>query len=329
MKRYRGWSIGLGLFVLAALVAADARAQSDNYPNRPVRIISDSGPGSAIDTGLRIVADGLSQVWNQQVLVVNQPGAAGAISARAAADATPDGYTLFAPALSVFLTLPGKAPNLPVELPRDFVPIGFTAEQPMSIGVSATLGINTLPELIAMAKKRPGELSYAVTGVGRLTHLTGELLQIRADIKLQMVPYSGGGTSQALADIIAGRIPIVIEGYTGLSGAFQSGQLKPLAIASEQRLPEVPNVPTVIETIPGFIATGWQAVVAPKGTPDAIARKVSDDLRKVLTTPDIRDKLAARGSYAKPMSPKEITDFVQAQQTLWKPALERIAEQTK
>src|SRR4029079_12813439 len=105
---------------------------------------------------------------------------------------------------------------------------------------------------------------------------------------------------------MAGGIRIVIEGYTGLSGAFQSGQLKPLAIASEQRLPEVPNVPTVIETIPGFIATGWQAVVAPKGTPDAIARKVSDDLRKVLTTPDIRDKLRAPRSTPKPMSPKEI-----------------------
>src|SRR4029079_12131396 len=108
---------------------------------------------------------------------------------------------------------------------------------------------------------------------------------------------------------MAGGIRVVIGGYTGLAGAFQSGQLKPLAIASEQRLPEVPNVPTVIETIPGFIATGWQAGVARRATPDAIARRVSDDLRKVLTTPDIRDKLAARGSYAKPMSPKEITDF--------------------
>jgi tripartite-type tricarboxylate transporter receptor subunit TctC len=317
------WS---AVLLLAANPAAHAQA---DYPNRPVRIISDSGPGSAVDTGLRIIADGLGQLWNQQVLVLNQPGAAGAISARVAAEAAADGYTLYAPALSVFLTLPGKAPNLPVELPRDFVPIGFTAEQPMSIGVSPSLGVNTLAELIALAKKKPGELSYAVTGVGRLTHLTGELLQIRADIKLLMVPYSGGGTSHALADIISGRIPIVIEGYTGLAGAFQSGQIKPLAVASAQRLPEVPNLPAVAETIPGFIATGWQAVVAPRGTPDAIVRKVSDDLRKVLSAQDTRDKLAARGSYARPMSPQEITDFVQAQQKLWKPALEHIAEQTK
>jgi tripartite-type tricarboxylate transporter receptor subunit TctC len=317
------------LAVLATFIAGEARAQADTFPNRPVRIISDSAPGSAIDTGLRIIADGLGQLWGQQVIVLNQPGAGGAISARVASEAAPDGYTLYAPALSVFLTLPGKAPNLPVELPRDFAPIGFTAEQPMSIGASPTLGISTLPELIALAKKRPGDISYAASGIGRLTHLTGELLQIRADIKLQMVPYSAGGTAQALSDIISGRIGLVIEGYTGLSGAFQSGSLKALAVASAQRLPEVPNLPTVAETIPGFIATGWQAVVAPRGTPEAIISKVSGDLRKVLTTPDTRDKLAVRGSYVRPMSPAEITAFVQAQQTLWKSTLERIAEQTK
>jgi tripartite-type tricarboxylate transporter receptor subunit TctC len=303
-------------------------AQADNYPNKPVRIISDSAPGSAVDVGLRIIADGLGQHWGQQVLVVNHPGAGGAVSARVAAEALPDGYTIYAPALSVFLTLPGKAPNLPIELPRDFAPIGFTADQPMSIGVSPTLGVNTLPELIALAKKRPGELSYAVSGVGRLTHLTGELLQIRSDIKLQMVPYTGG-SAQALSDVIGGRISMVIEGYTGLAGAFQSGSLKALAVGSAQRLPSVPELPAIAETLPGFVASGWQAVVAPRDTPEAIAKRVSDDLRKVLTRPDIKEKLAARGSYVRPMSPAEITAFIRDQQQLWKPALESIASQAK
>jgi tripartite-type tricarboxylate transporter receptor subunit TctC len=324
----RWWHLAC-VVALAAATMPYARAQTGSYPNRPVRIISDSAPGSAVDTGLRLIADGLSQHWNQQVVVLNQPGAGGAISARVAADAAPDGYTLYAPALSVFLTVPGKAPNLPVELPRDFAPIGFTAEQPMAIGASPTLGISTLPELIALAKKRPGDLSYSVSGIGRLTHLTGELLQQRADIKLQMVPYSAGGTAQALSDIIGGRISLVIEGYTGLSGAFQAGSLKALAVASEQRLPEVPDLPAVAETLPGFVATGWQAVVAPRGTPEAIVNKVSADLRTVLTKPDTKDKLAVRGSYVRPMSPAEITTFVQAQQTLWKSTLEKIAEQTK
>ena len=315
----------IALLALGALVASGG---AEAYPDKPVRLISDSAAGSAVDVGLRTIADGLSQHWGQQVLVVNQPGAGGAISARVAAEAPPDGYTLYAPALSVFLTLPGKAPNLPVVLPRDFVPIGFTAEQPMSIGASPTLGVNTLPELIALAKKRPGELSYAVSGVGRLTHMTGELLQIRAGIKLQMIPYTGGA-AHALSDIIGGRIPIVIEGYSGLAGAYNSGQLKALAIATAQRSKALPDVPTVAETIPGFVAAGWQVVVAPLGTPEAIIRKASDDLRAVLSKPELTQKLEARGGFARPMTPQEALDFVAAQQTLWKPALEQIAQQAK
>jgi tripartite-type tricarboxylate transporter receptor subunit TctC len=322
MKPYRWWFPCL--LALIMLPVSAVQAQPDAYPNRPVRIISDSGPGSAIDVGLRIIADALSQHWGHQVVVENRPGAGGAISARAAAEAAPDGYTLYAPALSVFLTVPGKAPNLPLVLPRDFLPVGFTAEQPMSIGVAPALGVGTVKELIALAKERPGQISYAVSGVGRLTHLTGELLQVRTGIKLQMVPYTGG-SAQALNDIIGGRIGMVIEGYTGLAGAFQSGQLKPIAIASAQRLPGLPDLPAVAETIPGFIATGWQVVVVPRETPEPIIRKASDDLRSVLTKPETRDKLAARGSYVRPMSPEEVTAFVGDQQKLWQPALERIA----
>jgi tripartite-type tricarboxylate transporter receptor subunit TctC len=303
-------------------------AEPARYPAKSVRIISDSAPGSAVDTSLRIVAEGLSSKWGQQVVIENRPGAGGAISATAAAEALPDGYTIYAPALSVFLTIPGKAPNLPVQLPRDFVPIGLTAIQPISIGINPNLGINTLPELIAQAKKEPGRFSYAVTGVGRLTHLTGELLQIRGQIKLQMVPYTGG-SAQALSDILAGRVAMVIEGYGGLAGAYQSGQLKALAIASEKRLPDVPNLPTVGETLPGFVSAGWQCVVAPLGTPPAIVNKVSDDLRAVLDIPEIKNKLAARGAYVHPTSPSEAEAFVRSQQELWKPALEQVVLEFK
>ena len=135
----------------------------------------------------------------------------------------------------------------------------------MSIGASPTLGVNTLPELIALAKSKPGAISYSVAGVGRMTHLTGELLQIRADIKLQMVPYTGGA-AQALSDIIAGRISMIVEGYAGMAGIYQAGSLKALAVGSAQRLPGAPHIPTVAETLPGFVAAGWQVVVAPKGT---------------------------------------------------------------
>jgi tripartite-type tricarboxylate transporter receptor subunit TctC len=326
MKPYRHWSSIACLVALCTAAVVEARAQAESYPNNPVRLISDAAPGSAIDTSLRIIADGLSQHWGQQVVVVNQPGASGAIAAKVAAEAAPDGYTLYAPALSVFLTVPGKAPNLPLELPRDFVAIGFTAEQPMAIGASKTLGVATLPELIALAKKRPGDISYAVSGIGRLTHLTGELLQMRGDIKLQMVPYS---STQSLSDVIAGRVPLVIEGYTGLAGAFQTGSLKALAIASAQRLPSSPDLPTFAETLPGFVATGWQVVVAPRGTREAIVNKVSEDLRAVVSKPEYKDKLAARGSYVRPMTPAQAVAFIHEQQRMWKPALDRIAQLTK
>ena len=284
-----------GLFFLAA-TPTDASAQADSYPNKPVRFISNSAPGSSPDVGLRILAEGLAQHWGQQAVVENRPGASGAISARAAAEAIADGYTLYAPALSTFLALPGRAPNLPLMLPRDFMPIGFTFDQPMSVGVSPTLGVNTLPELIALAKTKPGQISYSVAGVGRMTHLTGELLQIRGDIKLQMVPYTGGA-AQALSDIVAGRIAMIVEGYAGMAGIYQAGTLKALAVGSAQRLQEAPHIPTLAETLPGFVAAGWQVVVAPNGTPEAIVRKVSADLRQVLTRPDMVSRLAARGSY--------------------------------
>lgn len=320
-KRWFALVLGLG----AAVVAGPAMAT--DYPNGPVRVISDSSPGSAVDVGLRIIADGMSKHWGQQVLIVNQPGAAGAISARNAAQAAPDGYTLFAPALSLFLAVPGKAANLPLMVPRDFVAVGFTVDQPLAIGVSPQLGVKNLAALIELAKAKPGQISYAVTGVGRLTHLLGELIQLRTGIKLQMVPYSGG-SAQAFTDVIAGRIPVVIEGYTGLSGAFQSGGILPLAVASPKRLPGI-DLPTVAETLPGVVASGWQAVVAPLGTPQDAIAKAGQALRESLESAEVRDKLAARGSYARPLSAAETEAAIRDQQEQWKPALERVAQQTQ
>jgi tripartite-type tricarboxylate transporter receptor subunit TctC len=179
------------LCALALSVATSAFAQATNYPEKAVMIISDAGAGSSPDVAMRIVADGLSKLWGQQAVVVNHPGANGSIAARAASEASSDGYTLYAPALSTFVALPTVAPNLPVKLPRDFLPIGFIAEQPMFLSVDPKSGITTLPDLIDRAKKAPGTLSIAVSGVGRMTHLTGLLLQQKAGIKLIPVPYTG------------------------------------------------------------------------------------------------------------------------------------------
>jgi tripartite-type tricarboxylate transporter receptor subunit TctC len=325
MERRQRWGALTGLSLLAVSAAGPAQEQTVNYPTRPVTIICDAAAGATPDVVARFMADGLGRAWAQQVVVVNHPGAAGSIAAHAAAEAAPDGYTLYMPALSAFVAQPGQAPNIPVQVPRDFAAIGFTAENPMFVAVKPSLGIKTLPELIALAKKEPGKITFAVTGVGRLTHLTGELLQMRAGIKLLTIPYTAG-PALALGDVIGGRVDMIIEGYSGIAAAIRAGSVTPIAVASAQQLPEFPGLPTVAETIPGFTATGWQILVAPVGTPEPIIRKVSDALTKVVNDPDIKQKLAKLGSYTREMTPAEATDFVQREQQTWKPVLQKMAE---
>jgi tripartite-type tricarboxylate transporter receptor subunit TctC len=326
MTASRYW---IGLAVLCLLASPpSAQAQAVKYPEKPVTIISDAPPGSTPDVDARFIADGLSKVWGQQAVIINHAGANGSIAARAASEATPDGYTLFMPALSTFVAPQSVAPNIPIRLPRDFVPIGFTAENPMFVAVNPALGVSTLPELIALAKKKPGTISIAVTGVGRLTHLTGLLLQERAGIELLPVPYNAGPAA-ALSDVGAGRVSMIIEGYSGIVGAVKAGQVKLIAVAASKRLPQFPDLPTVAETIPGFSATGWQVLVAPLGTPDPIIKKVEADLAKVVDDPDFQKRLANVGSYSYAMNAKEALAFVEQQQATWLPVLKKISSEVK
>ncbi|HLQ92801.1 MAG TPA: tripartite tricarboxylate transporter substrate-binding protein [Xanthobacteraceae bacterium] len=308
-----------------ALPAISRLANAQDYPNKPVRIITHSAPGGAPDALLRIVGDGLSKIWGQQVVVLNNPGAGGAVAARAAAGAAPDGYTLYMPASSAFVTLSGLQPNLPLNVPKDFLPVGFVGEQPFFFCVAPSLGVSTLAEFIARAKSKPGEITYAATGRGTLSHLAGEALQEKAGIKLLMVPYLGG-TAQALNDVISGRVPMVIDGYSSLAGALQGGNIKALAVGSTKRLPEFPDVPAAAELVPGFNSRGWLALVTPLGTPEAIVRKLNADLRAAVTDPATKEKLLLTGNYAIPMTPAELLDFINAEQQMWKPTLENIAK---
>ena len=309
---------------IVALIAAGHHAKAQNYPSSPVKVISDSAAGSAPDVITRIVAERLGQTWGQQIVVMNQPGAGGAVAARAAAASTPDGTTLFMAVSSAFVTMKGAAANIPIQVPQDFAPISLIGEQPMFITITPETGIKTLPALIEAAKQKPGEITYAVSGRGRQSHLTGEMLQRRTGIKLLMVPYSGG-PAQALGDLMGGRVQMLIEGGTALIGAMQSGKLQTLAVGSDARLAEFPDLPAAAETIPNFRSAGWLAMVAPPGTPEPIVHKVSDDLRAILTNPEVRAKLAAVGSYARPLSPQDTTNFIQAEQRTWGPLLEELA----
>ncbi|HEX4408633.1 MAG TPA: tripartite tricarboxylate transporter substrate binding protein [Xanthobacteraceae bacterium] len=312
-----------------SLLLRIAHAQTD-YPNKPVRIVVDSAVGSANDASARILADELGKIWNQPVVVLNQPGAGGGISARVAAAASNDGYTLYLPATSAFLALaggPGVAPNMPVEVPRDFTAIGFVLQQPIFIAASPKSGITSIPDLIARAKQKPNELSYASTGRGRLTHLTMELLQSRANVQLRLVPYAGG-PAQAMGDVVEDRVDLVLDAYAGLAGAGQSGLIKMLASTSNQRVPGMETPPIVAETLPDFFVGAWQVLMAPVGTPDAIIRKVNADLRTAVENKEVLGKFAANGAFTRYMTPEETTAFTQDQQKIWHPILEKVARES-
>jgi tripartite-type tricarboxylate transporter receptor subunit TctC len=315
------------LSLLALLTVAATPAWAQDYPTKPIRIISDSAPGSAVDVTFRMVMDRVGTLLGQQIVPVDQPGASGAVAAHAASEAVPDGYTLFAPALSLFISLPGKADNLPLMLPRDFLPVGSIIDQPMFICASSSSGIKSLADLIARAKAKPGEVGFATTGIGRITHLTGLLLDSKAGIKLQVVPYTGGPAA-ALTDVIGGRVPLIIEGYSGLAGAIDAKTLIPLAVASSHRLADFPDLPTVAETFPDFTAGGWQGIVAPLKTPTAAIEKFNGALNKVLAQADLTKQLASRGAYVNPLSPADTNAFVNAQQAQWKPVLDAFAAES-
>ena len=235
----------------AILFSHPACAQAvDAFPTKPVTLITPAAAGNSPDVAARIVADRLTQIWKQQVLILNRPGAGGLIAALAASQAEPDGYTLYMTQASTYTVLPVMQEKLPFDLDRAFVPIGLVGEQPIAVAVTPDLPVSTLPELMALARKTPGGMLYGATNRGGQSHLTGELLRMKADLPLTFVHASGAAAS--INDVSTGRIPIVFEAIAGLAGAIQGKLVKPLAVASAQRLPNLPELPTFAETLPGF-----------------------------------------------------------------------------
>ncbi len=307
--------------LLAVCFAMGLPAQADVYPAKPVRIINPAPAGNGPDVIGRIVAERLTRAWGQQVLVINRPGAGGLLAAQAAVSAERDGYTLYQPNASSMVVLP-VTQKLSFDLARDLTPIGLVGQEPFVIAVAPSLGVNTLPELIALAKKRPGELMYSATVRGSMPNLTGERFRTEGAIDLTYVPYPS--TSQALADIMGGRISVIVDSFAGLRGAIEGSTVKMLAITSAERVPNLPDVPTVAEVISGFAASGWYALMAPTGTPDEIVQKVSRDLRAVLGQREVQEKIRQLGNYERPLSPAETAAFIRSEQQLWGPVVKRL-----
>lgn len=311
------------LCLVAASMPVGSPAWAQSYPAGPVRFITSIAAGSGTDPAMRIVVEQLGRMWGQQTTLVNQPGAGGALATRAAYTAAPDGHMLFMAIASTFVVLPQLQPNLPVNV-DEFVPIGFVGEVPMAIAVTPSLAVNSLPELIAYSKSRSGGLDVAMPFRGGIPHLTTELLRSRSGANLTYVFYPGA--PQAVSDVLSGRVPVLVE---GLGGPLATGQFKLLAVASTERLATRPDLATVSETIPGFAASGWFALVAPPGTPAAIVGKISEDLQAVLARPDVRQKFQDFSLSTRTMSPRQLADFISGERALWKPVVTQMGLATQ
>ena len=299
------------------VLSGSAVGSAAPYPERPIQIITQAATGSGPDVVGRVVAEQLSRLWRQQVVIVNRPGADGIIAAQAAVDATPDGYTLYLPNGSTFFSLPATHDQLPFDLQRDLAPIGMVGVLPMVIAVSRTLGVSDLAGLLAYAKARKENLFYAGGLRGGLPDLVGAMLNTRLGTNLTYVHYVG--TAKALPDVIAGQIPVVVDGIAALSSAMGGDSIVPLAVASANRLPEYPALATVAETIPDFEAVGWFPLMAPAGLTADIQTKLNNDLNNALSQPELQSRLAKLGTYVRQMSPPELAAFIRAQQELWEP----------
>lgn len=313
--------------ILAGLLLAFAAvppSQAQDYPTGPVKIVVTVSPGSTIDVIARLLAEQLTRMWGQQVIIANAPGGGGGIAARTTITSPPDGYTLFVATSSVYTLLHQTQPNLPFDINRDLVTIGFIGEQPMGFAVAPALGVKTMAEFIAAAKKRPGEINYAASNRGTIPHLSVELLRAHTGVDIAFVPYTG--SAKALTDLIGGRISMIVDGLAGLTGAIDGGQLKLLATGAPKRLPNFPDVPTVAETVPSYVAIGWFLLAAPAKTPEHVLRKVRQDMYAALAQPELKRKFEELGTYPNLMTPPELDAFLVRERALWSGALQQIGE---
>ena len=279
-------------------VAAGGRAQTlDDYPNRPIRIIVPQAAGSGVDLQARVLAQKMGELWGQQGVVENRPGANAIIGMDAVAKANPDGYTLIYAPVSALTGNQFIYKKLSYDTIRDFAPITQTVANPLGAVVSPTSGFKSLKDVVERAKANPGQLNYGSFGIGNLTHLMGVLLSIAADIKMMHVPYRG--QTPAITDVLGGQIPLAFTTTAGTTDLVESGKLNLLATFGETRDEQFPNTPTPTELgYSGVVVVGWAGLLAPAGTPPEIISKLHSGMAKALAMPDVKDAILKQGSKA-------------------------------
>ena len=278
---------------LAILVGAAAQAQ--NYPQQSVTLIVPFPPGGGTDTGARLLAQKLGEKWGQQVIVDNKPGAAGIVGLEIASKAKPDGYTIVMGNIGTQAINPSLYKKLPYNADTAFTPITLVAELPLVLVINPATSAKTTAELIALAKAKPGDLTYSTSGNGSSMHLAAALFENQAGLKLTHVPYKGGGP--AIQDLMGGHVSMSFATVLETSGQIKSGKLRPIAVTSDKRSPALPDVPTAAESgLPGYNSISWIGLLAPAGTPTLIVDKIASDVNAVLNEATLRQQFIDQGA---------------------------------
>ena len=309
------WLLRSIIVVLAHALALCSVAHADDYPVRPIRVIVPFSPGGAVDGPMRLIAQELGKRLGQPVVVENKPGAGATIGTDVVAKSPPDGYTLLLASQTnaISATLYAKLPFDPIE---DFVPVTLIGREPGVVVVNPAIPAKTLQEFIAYVKAHPGKVDYASSGNGSGQHLFAALLASRTGMKMNHVPYRGSG--QATTDLISGVVAMAIPGTAGMVGHIKAGKLRALAVTGASRSPQLPDVPTVIESgVPGYEAYVWMGLLAPRGTPGAIVERLQRDVVAVLAEDEVKRYMASAGIEIVGSTSADFGRFFRAERDQW------------
>ena len=295
------------------LFAATGYAQT--YPAKPIRFLVGFPPGGTSDILARTIGQKLGEAVGQQVVIDNRPGAGGNIGAEAAAKSAPDGYTIFMSTTSQAISA-SLYSKLNYDLVRDFAPITQAVNYTNLLVVHPSLPVRSVKELIALAKARPGELNYGTAGNGTPPHMTGELFNSYTGVKLQHVPYKGG--APAIADLLGGQITIMFDNVPPLLPHVQAGKMRPLAVTSLKRISVLRDVPTLDEAgLKGFDSVAWNGVLAPAGTPKEIVARLNSEILRILSLPDVRERLSSQGADPVGGTPEQFAALIRSEIQKW------------
>ena len=307
----------LSAVMIAATMAVALPAAAQNYPNKPVRIVVVSTPGGSVDTLARAIAPRLSSKWNQQVLVDNRPGAGGAIAAELVAKAPPDGYTLMMGTIASLATNVSLYKSLPYDPVKDFAPITLVATQNLVLLVHPSIPSRSVKELVALAKKQPGKLTFASAGNGVGGHLSGELFKMLAQIDILHIPYKG--VQPAMMDVVGGQVTMVFASIASGMAQVAGKRLYPLAVTGAQRSPAAKQLPTMVEAgIKGYESSTWYGLVAPAGTPAELINRLNAEVVAGIKSPDLNERLIREGADPVGNSPAEFAKYMQSEIDKWR-----------